>query len=518
MAAVFRQQYTKSGPDGDRVSKLTRKWYIEYVDANGVTQRVPGYADKGATLQLAAQLERQAAQGKVGALDPFLEWRAQTVAGALADYRAYLKAKKNSTRWVKDSLSRLRRAFAATEVRVLGDLTAAGGSRFGKRFQDYLQELLALGKSHRTRNVTLENVRAFLNWAKKAKRIERDLDPLELIERLDEVDNQPHPRRASTHEEVLRLTDAAQRRPLERARALRVRAGVSPEEEARLTLLGQQRALIYKTLFFTALRRVELARVRVGDLDLDEDDITPGSVRVAQKSRRHGRPKRVAKVPLRADLKLELRAWLAVQPEKGPTDPLFAVPQQLVKVLKRDLEFAGIPYRDELGRFADEHALRKTTSTQLSRNNVPPRVTQQALRHSRLELTMSTYTDPELLDVAESMESLPALPAILDKPEETQTGEAGAQGEQRAYRRAYRRGSRSNGANCSCVHSEEAPEVPPDGPDLRNESSPGRLQPGLGRLDNTGHEPVTSCMYGGIPPTAGGRKGTERLRPAVAGS
>ncbi|MGD0654980.1 MAG: hypothetical protein ABSA16_11590 [Thermoguttaceae bacterium] len=46
----------------------------------------------------------------------------------------------------------------------------------------------------------------------------------------------------------------------------------------------------------------------------------------------------------------------------------------------------------------------------MSKAGVAPRTAQAAMRHSTINLTMSTYTDPRLLDVAGAMESLPALP------------------------------------------------------------------------------------------------------------
>jgi len=57
----------------------------------------------------------------------------------------------------------------------------------------------------------------------------------------------------------------------------------------------------------------------------------------------------------------------------------------------------------------DIHALRHTFGTHLSKNGVPPRTAQAAMRHSSLDLTMNVYTDPELLDVAGAVEALPEL-------------------------------------------------------------------------------------------------------------
>jgi len=53
MARVFRQQYTQQTPGGERATRQSAKWYVEYRDAQGVRHRVPGYTDKSATQQLA---------------------------------------------------------------------------------------------------------------------------------------------------------------------------------------------------------------------------------------------------------------------------------------------------------------------------------------------------------------------------------------------------------------------------------------------------------------------------------
>jgi hypothetical protein len=69
-----------------------------------------------------------------------------------------------------------------------------------------------------------------------------------------------------------------------------------------------------------------------------------------------------------------------------------------------------IDKRDERGRTVDVHAIRHTFGTLLSKGGVMPRTAQAAMRHSDVNLTMNTYTDPKLLDVAGAMESLPSLP------------------------------------------------------------------------------------------------------------
>ena len=90
----------------------------------------------------------------------------------------------------------------------------------------------------------------------------------------------------------------------------------------------------------------------------------------------------------------------------------------------RDMKVAGIPKRDERGRTVDVHALRHTFGTLLSKGGVTPRTAQAAMRHSSIDLTMNTYTDPRMLDVQGAVETLPELSwlAPLLAPDAGQTG------------------------------------------------------------------------------------------------
>ncbi len=73
--------------------------------------------------------------------------------------------------------------------------------------------------------------------------------------------------------------------------------------------------------------------------------------------------------------------------------PLFSVPRNLIKSFNLDLAAASIPKEDERGRTVDLHALRHTFGTHLSKNGVPPRTAQAALRHSSL-LPCHRFTRP----------------------------------------------------------------------------------------------------------------------------
>ncbi len=209
-----------------------------------------------------------------------------------------------------------------------------------------------------------------------------------------------------TADELSRLLDVAHRRPL--LEALTVRKGkrkgeqyanVRPEVRERLEALGRERALIYKTLVLTGLRKNELATLTVAQLRLD--GLTAYlELDAADEKSREGNT-----VPIRADLADDLRSWLAdkladcrkaamregeaVLARLSADTPLFTVPSALVKILNRDLRLAKIPKRDDRGRTLDVHALRTTFGTLLSKGGVPLRTAQAAMRHSDPALTVS---------------------------------------------------------------------------------------------------------------------------------
>jgi len=203
----------------------------------------------------------------------------------------------------------------------------------------------------------------------------------------------------------------------------RERLADNPSLISELERTGRERALIYKTLFLTGLRKGELASLTIGQVVLDGP--RPHFIlEAADEKNRQGSP-----IPLRRDLADDLRGWLATvaqethkgdPPSKGAKQtewlarPLFQIPDGLVRILNRDLAAAGIPKVDERGRTIDVHAFRHTFGTLLSKGGVLPRTAQAAMRHSTIDLTMNVYTDPELLDVETALDSLPRV--SLDLP------------------------------------------------------------------------------------------------------
>ncbi|MBX3356773.1 MAG: site-specific integrase, partial [Phycisphaeraceae bacterium] len=176
----------------------------------------------------------------------------------------------------------------------------------------------------------------------------------------------------------------ARRRPL--AEALTIQKGnrrgeigakMSDSRRERLDRAGRERALIYKTLVLTGLRKGELASITVAQADFT------GPVPYLLLHARHEKNRRGAEIPLRKDLAAELRAWMEetlalvqatarerdepVPARLPPTTKMVKVPSGLIRIFNRDLVFAGIATiekrggkeiaskTDERGRTVDIH-------------------------------------------------------------------------------------------------------------------------------------------------------------------
>ncbi len=314
--------------------------------------------------------------------------------------------------------------------------------------REALERWLALrtaeGMSARTRNAYRNALVSFCNWCVETSRLA--VNPLKAAPKANEKADPRRQRRAMTEPELVELLAVARERPL--LEALTVRKGprrgaryadVRPEVRDRLDLLGRERALIYKTLVLTGLRKGELSSLTVAHLHLD-DAVPFASLDAADEKNREGNG-----IALRDDLAADLRDWLADKlrrlqaealesgapiPARLPPDTsLFDVPSRLVKILDRDLVAAGIARRvkvgdkwvidkrDDRGRSLDVHALRTTFGTLLSKGGVAPRAAQAAMRHSDIRLTMGVYTDPRLLDVRGALDALPLLTLQGDQAE-----------------------------------------------------------------------------------------------------
>ena len=454
-----------TGKDGtDRLVITCRTYTAKYRDGSGIVKEVAtGCRDESAARSILGKLERRAVlvKGEVltAAEDAIIDHQGTPLADHIDAYLLKLEAEGASPAHRANVRRALHRLAADCQFKRLGNLARESLER-------WLVSQEKAGMGARTRNTYRAAAVAFCNWCIETGRLLSN--PVGNVAKADEAADPRRQRRALTEAELIRLLDVARRRPLlDRLTVYRGKrkgetyAKLRPEVQSRLERLGRERTLIYKTLVLTGLRKGELASITVGQVVLDAD-MPYLILNAADEKNREG-----STIPLRADLAADLRRWLADKAtasqdaaqcvpavrfdskhqKRGkhnqgdstvsegqsclpltrlPADmPLFTVPDKLVRILDRDLVAAGIARRveaspgkrkidkrDERGRTVDVHALRHTFGTLLSKGGVSPRTAQAAMRHSNVNLTMNTYTDPKLLDVAGAMDALPALPLM----------------------------------------------------------------------------------------------------------
>jgi integrase len=413
-----------TGKDGaERIRDESGTYVARYRDGNGHVVEVSTQCrDKTAAQSVLADLERKGERVRAGLLTPAeartVEHLTVPISEHVAAYITSLEASGATPKHVAESRRVIDSVLEGCGFATLADLERSAMER-------WLNARRQANASARTRNVDLIRLIAFANWCTENGRL--TANPFKGITRADEKADPRRKRRAMAEDELKRLLDVANRRPL--LEALTVRRGkrsgeryanVRQEVRERLEAVGRERALIYKTLVLTGLRKNELATLTVSQLRLDAP-IPHVELDAEDEKNREGNG-----VVVRADLADDLRHWLedkltALQAEaRGKGEPiparlpadtsLFHIPTGLIRIFDRDLATAGIQKRDERSRTLDVHALRTTFGTLLSRGGVSLRTAQAAMRHSDPKLTANVYTDPKLLDVHGALDALPMLP------------------------------------------------------------------------------------------------------------
>jgi integrase len=433
-----------------------RTYTAKYRDGSGIIREVAtGCHDEQAARAVLGELIRRGELVKSGLMttaeDAAADHAGTPLTPHIDAYGEHLRAGGVTDIHRKTTLAYLRKLAADCRFGMLTDLDRSA-------LEGWLARESAAGRSARSRNAHRIAAVAFGNWAVDTRRLLAN--PFDGVPKASEAADPRRKARALTEAELLRLLAVAWQRPLaeygresdrkdpkarkgkrawqlapltyatigaavERARD---RLGDRPDFIAELEATGRERALIYKTLVLTGLRKGELQSVTVGQVQLEQD--TPHiQLEAGDEKNREGNA-----VALRPDLAADLSRWLTDRAESrhGPTvpflgaitdrlpsdAPLFNVPAGLLRILDRDLRAAGIPKVDERGYRVHIHAMRHTFGTMLARGGVPLRTAQEAMRHSDPKLTANVYTDPKLLDVAGALDVLPALP--LDGPLEAE--------------------------------------------------------------------------------------------------
>jgi integrase len=395
MASIFKKTYTRPVPEGARivnnrkgesVARWTNargrqrsapvtadgksvvleyaRWSIAYFDHTGARVTVKGYRDRAATESRALELERAAERRRSGVVDYDEQMAGRPLADCVEDWLADLRRQGRCGKYVYYCSRALEKLRVECNWHSLASIRSDRLSRW----------LCAPEQAHlsgRTLNYYLETARCFIRWCCAHSPPWLPGDPLAGIKPADES------------------------KPRAEKRAF------SPDELARLREHSRWRWDVYLTAALTGLRHIELKRLQWQDVHLDGPTPHLALRAVATKARR------ADNVPLHPEV---VSVLTRLRPQGAcPTDKVFKrMPKR--KTFKKDVtERAKIPWRDELGRLASFHALRKTFGTSLALAGVPMRTAMELMRVTNAGLLTGIYNDAHLLNGAAAVALLPGL-------------------------------------------------------------------------------------------------------------
>ncbi len=389
-------------PGAKKVTEESAKWYACWKDGSR-QRRVPLATDKSASQAMMTDLLRTKDRVKAGLVDPFdLN---NPIEPHITDYLASIAAsgKVKQGKYLAEKERILRLILRRAKVRALADLNGA----IIDRYMDGLKCSVGTKRIHHT------TINVFADWLVTKRRLPSN--PITSVARPEGTTAKTRQRRALKPDELQRLLNAARERPLHdalykprgksnRGKKLAKRpASLRTDVRQRCIQIGRERVLIYKTAIYTGLRKNEITQLRVKHLNLSRKPYA--GLDLPGEFTKNGD---AAQLLLSSDFAKELKAWIA-DTCKTPEARLFVVPKNMVRIMKKDLEFAKLSFKDDRGRVADFHSLRKTAGTMLGVAGVPARIRQLFMRHSDIRLTLETYDDETFSPLDEAVQALERL-------------------------------------------------------------------------------------------------------------
>ena len=182
-------------------------------------------------------------------------------------------------------------------------------------------------------------------------------------------------------------------------------------------LCGEERVLLYRFAIETGLRADEIRSLTRLSFDFKRRTVS-----VACTDTKNKKP---AVLPLKAAMAEAIKEKVR---NLTPTAPVFRVPENTARMLQKDLIHAREKWIEDAVENPDEHrrrvesdllkvetaegkivfhSLRHTFSSLLAQSGVHPKIAQELMRHSSIDLTMSIYTHAQAEHIAAAVDALP---------------------------------------------------------------------------------------------------------------
>jgi integrase len=371
-----------------------------------------GTKDKSVTQRIANDLENKVALRAAGIVDPREEaYAAHGAATLLSHIEAWtesIRSKGGTAQHVKLHSARALRVVALLKGAKLADIeapkpaTRKGVKAADKKLREYvaaariadltsesvqkaLARLTDAGRSLQTASHHRNAIKSFAKWMDDTHRTRENI--LRGVAGFNVKEDPRHERRTISVEEMRALIEAAE-------------AGAPFK-----SMTGPMRALCYRLAVASGLRYSEIGSIAPESFDWQASAVT---IRAA-----YAKNGQTVTLPIAPELAADLRTYVATI---EPRTPIFPLPHDKgAAMVRRDLEAAGILYRDAAGLVFDFHSLRCEMATLADAAGVSPRVVQRMMRHSKLEMT-GRYTRPRAVDMESAALMLPSLRTEQEKP------------------------------------------------------------------------------------------------------
>ena len=122
MASIFKQKYTGKDKDGNKITKQSKNWYIDYKTADDTRKRIKGFKDKTATTQYAAKLEREVELEKAGIIDKYKDHRKKPLTLHLEEYKQFLIDNGSTDKHAKMTYQRAKAIIDNCKLAFIADV------------------------------------------------------------------------------------------------------------------------------------------------------------------------------------------------------------------------------------------------------------------------------------------------------------------------------------------------------------------------------------------------------------
>jgi len=304
----------------------------------------------------------------------------------IADFEQSLKAKARTPQYIRQTVSAIREICTGCGFIFWYDIAANQVDYFlGEKREDRLvnrdgKQVRVKGLSARTYNRKLAAFKQICGWMVKEGRAVQS--PVTHLDALNTRTDRRRIRRTLSPEQAIELLTATR------------------NSDPIYSMKGHERALLYRLAIETGLRAGEIRNLSALSCNTESNKITLQAA--------HSKHRREDIITLKPDTAALLEDHIK---NKTPNAPLFNLPckENMILMLRKDLDKAEIPYQDAHGHYLDFHSLRHTTGTWLALSGAHPRVAQEIMRHSDINLTMNTYTHIQNDQIQEAVNRLPGL-------------------------------------------------------------------------------------------------------------